>query len=227
MPFLQTLLRRPPSLAARQLPASKTLPRNKPSGWLRWKRTNSTQSKAAAKNTAGTPTSRAERILSKLPPSLQKYTSQLRNAPVSNVVAFLILHELTAIVPLLGLFGFFHYTSIVPLDYILDHYGSYVADGVRRYERYFSRKGWFGFGQEGTGEGEHLARPEAGGASDAAQEAVRERWTSTDTKYKIVVEVALAYAITKALLPVRILGSLWATPWFAGVLGRARRFVGR
>lgn len=34
---------------------------------------------------------------------------------------------------------------------------------------------------------------------------------------KIVVEFATAYAITKVLLPVRIAGSLAATPWFARV----------
>jgi len=40
------------------------------------------------------------------------------------------------------------------------------------------------------------------------------------------VEIALAYAITKALLPLRILASLWATPWAAGLLVRLRSLVG-
>ena len=35
------------------------------------------------------------------------------------------------------------------------------------------------------------------------------------------MEVATAYAITKAMLPGRIVFSVWATPWFARV------FVGR
>lgn len=37
---------------------------------------------------------------------------------------------------------------------------------------------------------------------------------------RLVVEFATAYAITKALLPVRIAASVWATPWFAkSILG--------
>jgi hypothetical protein len=59
------------------------------------------------------------------------------------------------------------------------------------------------------------------GHNDLTTDAV-ERWQSGEQKYRIVVEVALAYAITKALLPIRILGSVWATPWFAGVLVRLR-----
>jgi hypothetical protein len=54
---------------------------------------------------------------------------------------------------------------------------------------------------------------------------------------RIVIEVAAAYAITKALLPVRLILSVWATPWFARVvigrvwkgalgLGRAGRGAG-
>ena len=155
---------------------------------------------------------------------MQKYTSRLRDAPLSHVVAFLILHELTAIVPLFGLFGLFHYTDYVPLGYMMEHYGTYVQDGVRRFEKYFKRKGWFGFGDEQNGEG---SRPVAEPGQSGTQNTVIEKWRSDDTKYKVVVEVALAYAITKALLPLRILGSLWATPWFAGVLVTARQLAGR
>jgi hypothetical protein len=48
-----------------------------------------------------------------------------------------------------------------------------------------------------------------------------------DPRYRVVVEVALAYALTKVLLPVRIVASVWATPWFAGVLMRLRGVVGK
>lgn len=170
--------------------------------------------------------SRAERILSRLPSSMQKYARRLRGAPVSHVVAFLILHEATAVVPLLGLFGLFHYTKVVPLDYMMDHYGEHVAAGVRRFEKYFSRKGWFGFGQEEQQQQQQQqeGQEKEGGpdADAAATDAVLERWTSADAKYKIVVEVALAYAIVKVLLPLRIAASLWATPWFAGLMVRVR-----
>lgn len=164
------------------------------------------------------PSTRASHLLSRLPPSLQKYTTRLRSAPLSHITAFLILHELTAIVPLVGLFGVFHYTQLAPVGYMLEHYGGYVRQGTERFEGYFRRKGWFGFekGEEkekrGDGEGE---------------DEVMRRWEGGEGRYRIVVEVALAYALTKVLLPVRVVGSLWATPWLAGVLGRVRGLVKR
>ncbi|KKY37011.1 putative mitochondrial seryl-trna synthetase [Diaporthe ampelina] len=165
--------------------------------------------------------SRADRILSRLPRGMQGYAGRLRSAPLSHVVAFLVLHELTAVVPLLGLFGLFHYggASAAPIGYMMEHYGGYVRDGTARFERYFTRKGWFGFGQD---DGVEAARGVKGDDGDAA---VMSRWQGSDEKYRIVVEVALAYAITKALLPARIVVSLWATPWFAGLMGRMRRFL--
>ncbi|KAH7152057.1 hypothetical protein B0J13DRAFT_547515 [Dactylonectria estremocensis] len=159
--------------------------------------------------------SRVEHITSKLPRRLQKYTTGLRNAPVSHIVSFLILHEITAIVPVLGLFGLFHYTNYVPVAYVSEYFGGYVQDGVSRFERYFKRKGWFGFGLESKDSSM------ATSVKSTSEEAM-ERWHSGDGRYKVVVEVALAYAITKALLPVRIVCSIWATPWFAGVLVRAK-----
>lgn len=206
-PILSSLRRALPRLPRRQPPPlHKTCPR-------RHKSTSS-----SAPGPGPDPSSRASRILSRLPPSLQRYASRLRGAPVSHVVAFLALHELTAVVPLLGLFGLFHYTDHVPVGYVTEHYGAYVGEGLARFERYFRRKGWFGFG-EGDGDGEaDVAAAGEGGALD--------RWQK-DGRYKVVVEVALAYAITKALLPVRIVASLWATPWFAGVLGRLQMLVRR
>lgn len=149
-----------------------------------------------------------------------RYTRRLQDAPVSHAVAFMILHEITAIVPLFGLFGLFHYTNYVPIDYMMDHYGRQVVEGVQRFERYFRRKGWFGFGADEAATGETDEKNRVADETDSA--AVLQRWTNADTKYKIVVEVALAYAITKALLPIRIVASVSATPWFAGVLARLR-----
>jgi hypothetical protein len=137
------------------------------------------------------------------------------------------------VVPLLGLFGLFHYTEYVPLTWMVGHYGGYVREGVGRFERWFERRGWFGFGQQEQGGQDGV---EGGGGREEGKGVVggkeREgevddalmRWES-EPKYRVVVEVGLAYALTKVLLPVRILGSLWATPWFAGVLGRLGRVV--
>jgi hypothetical protein len=44
-----------------------------------------------------------------------------------------------------------------------------------------------------------------------------EPWAFTKGGTRVVVEVATAYAITKAALPLRIALSIWATPWFARV----------
>ncbi|KAK4157600.1 hypothetical protein C8A00DRAFT_40026 [Chaetomidium leptoderma] len=174
---------------------------------------------AAKANTKASIT-RADRILARLPRPLQRYTSRLRGAPLTHVVAFLVLHELTAVVPLVGLFGLFHFTDHVPVAYMLAHYGGYVREGVGRFERWFRRRGWFGFGEGGVEEGQGVQQQQS------KDGGVMERW-ERDPKYRVVVEIGLAYALTKVLLPLRIIGSVWATPWFAGVLGRLGRVFGR
>lgn len=133
---------------------------------------------------------------------------------MSHVVAFLLLHEATAIVPLVGLFGLFHWggQGWVPSRWT-DSMGASFQEGTERAERYFRRKRWFGFE---PGEVDRERAGDEGGKGDAE---MRRRG---EGGYKIVAEVALAYAITKAFLPVRILASLWATPWCARGLVRAR-----
>ncbi|PTB42214.1 hypothetical protein M441DRAFT_137094 [Trichoderma asperellum CBS 433.97] len=175
-------------------------------------------SSVRAQSTEASGISRLDRLTAKLPKRLQKYTNGLRNAPVSHVVSFMILHEITAIVPLFGLFSLFHYTNYIPVSYVTDHFGESVQGGIERYERYFKRKGLFGFGQEDNSDTSASETT----AQDAHVEDVVQRWHNGEQKYKILVEVALAYAITKALLPVRIIGSVWATPWFAKILVRAK-----
>lgn len=101
-----------------------------------------------------------------------------------------------------------------------EHFGDYFQSGVARFERYFAKKGWFGFSSEDLREGEK------GGSQEMTDEAV-ERWQSGEQKYRILVEVALAYAITKVLIPLRIVVSVSATPWFAGILARTRRLFTR
>lgn len=120
----------------------------------------------------------------------------------------------------MALFGVFHYyVNVEGIEtWLRAHYGAYVSEGTRRFERYFRRKGWFGFGEA---EGEEGERTEEGSIGDDRKKGD----AAAAARYKVVVEVALAYAITKALLPVRIIGSVWATPWFAGVLLQLRRMV--
>ncbi|KAF2496536.1 hypothetical protein BU16DRAFT_458677 [Lophium mytilinum] len=177
-----------------------------------------------ASNSTPPPTrSRIDRINSRLPRFLHPYTTPLASAPASTVTAFLLLHELTAIVPLFALTALFHYTNYLPSSIVE---GEWVASGIERFGRYFRRKGWVE-DTEGEREGEVAA-------AERAREgvAVQDERRGNGNGVRLVVEVATAYAITKALLPVRLVGSVWATPWFARVvvvpvLGIGRRVFGR
>lgn len=87
------------------------------------------------------PRARLIRLTSRLPRFLQRYTTPLINAPLTHISAFLLLHELTAIVPLFTLTGIFHYTQWLP-PYISE--GKWVSNGVEMFGSYFRRKGWLG-----------------------------------------------------------------------------------
>jgi len=108
-----------------------------------WRRNASTSSTTSPPTP---PSSRFDRLNARLPRFLQRYTTPLRNAPVSHITAFLILHELTAIIPLFGLAATFHYTHWLP-PYISE--GQLVSQGVEKFGNYFRRKGWLG--DEGAG----------------------------------------------------------------------------
>src|SRR5436190_18574891 len=61
------------------------------------------------------PTSRTQarfhNLSNRLPLFLRTYTTPLLNAPIAHITSFLILHEITAVVPLFGLVGAFHYAG--------------------------------------------------------------------------------------------------------------------
>ena len=82
---------------------------------------------------------RLEHINSRLPRFLRGYTTPLVNAPISHISAFLLLHELTAVIPLFALAGTFHYTQWLPS---VAGEWKWVADGAEKFGRYFKRKGW-------------------------------------------------------------------------------------
>ena len=95
---------------------------------------------------------RLVRLQSRLPKFLQRYTIALVNAPFSHVTSFLILHELTAIIPLFTLAGFFHYSQWMP-PFISE--GKWVADGMEKFGKWFRKRGWLG--QVGE-DGKHLKK---------------------------------------------------------------------
>lgn len=145
--------------------------------------------------------SRISRLESRLPPFLRRYTTPLRSAPVSHITAFLLLHEITAVVPLLGLTAAFHYFDWLPSWFAE---GELVKEGVEKFGRYARRKGWIDDEERGR-----LATGAEGGGNAAGW------WGVGEGGVRLVVELATAWAVTKVLLPVRLVLSVWATPWFA------------
>ncbi|KAF2685193.1 hypothetical protein K458DRAFT_417261 [Lentithecium fluviatile CBS 122367] len=161
--------------------------------------------------------SRIERFNRRLPRFLHKYTSALSSAPLTHITSFLILHEITAIVPLFGLAATFHYTHWLP-PYFAE--GTWVLQGVERFGKYFRRKGWIR--GEDVGEAEH----------EVQLRRIDHAWNISEGGVRVIVEFATAYAITKVFLPVRIVASVWGTPWFARkavipLMGRFKRMFSR
>lgn len=118
-----------------------------------------------------------------------------------------------------------------------EEYLGVMTKRMERFERWFKRKGYFGFGDEQEQKEEDLdldlsGAVAIGGGEDGEKRSEREKqalikkWQSGDEKYRVLVDAALAYVVTKALLPVRIIVSVQATPWFAGMLGKVRRVFG-
>lgn len=135
------------------------------------------------------PASRIASVESRLPVFLRKYIAPLRNAPVSHITSFMILHEITAVVPLFAFAAAFHYSNWLPPQVAE---WTWVKQGMEKWGRYAKKKGWVN-------------------DEDKAEEGLEDG-------AKVVLELATAWALTKGLLPVRLIGSVWATPWFARVL---------
>ncbi|GAB7330504.1 hypothetical protein MBLNU13_g02103t1 [Cladosporium sp. NU13] len=153
-------------------------------------------------STQAPPASRISRLESRLPAFLRRYILPLRSAPVSHITAFLLLHEITAVIPILGLTAAFHYFDWLP-PWIAE--GALVKAGVEKFGRYLRRKGWI---DDGEVIGEDAKEGRLG--SNAGK-----WWGRGEGGVRIVVELATAYAVTKLLLPVRLVFSVWATPAFA------------
>jgi hypothetical protein len=189
--------------------------------------------------------SRIERFNRRLPKFLHKYTSALANAPVTHITSFLILHELTAIIPLFGLAGYFHYTHWLPPWFAE---GAWIASGVERFGRYFKRKGWIRSDEalEATREIEDIQNDgkqrawmkkrgwlsgsddDGIGSETKRMRKVDQAWNISEGGVRVVVEFATAYTIVKMFLIPRIVFSVWATPTFARwtVIPFLRRFRG-
>ncbi|KAF3927159.1 hypothetical protein ABW20_dc0101650 [Dactylellina cionopaga] len=123
--------------------------------------------------------SRVDRIVARFPRFLRPYTSNLLHQPGTHLTSFLILHELTAVIPLFTFVYVFHVTGWNPSDLLPKEW---IDSGYDRFKRYVERKGW---GEKVDG--------------------------------RLLMNFATSYAVVKALVPVRVLVSLWGMPWFARV----------
>lgn len=182
-------------------------------------------------------TQKTARSSSRLAPYFAELKSKYPHAePRSLVVAFVVLHELTALVPLAVLFGAFHYLGagaalvawIVDETYTTSGSGNGWKDTVRNWlreaetkaERVGRRYGLFGWSKESKEERRarktrELDQNEGEEASPVALSKER-LLVSGD-----VANAAAAYLAVKALLPLRILISLRLSPFLANqVLGR-------
>lgn len=163
---------------------------------------------------------RLQSLNSRLPSFLQRYTTPLLGAPVTHITSFLILHEITAIVPLFALVGAFHYGGWLPSFAVGsaedgNNSNSAFDEGVKKFGKWLRKRGWVDEEQQmraikKEGDGDL-------GLNQAPNHGVR-----------LILEFATAYAVTKALLPVRVAASVWATRWFArNVLVPTGRVMGR
>jgi hypothetical protein len=116
MPFLQ-LLRKPSAIRSKfSIGSARNLLDRKTSTRCQSTNTNPTStSKANGGHAASSKAySRLDRVLDRFPKPLRRYTDALKGAPVTHVVSFLVLHEITAIVPLVGLSCLFHWGNWLP-----------------------------------------------------------------------------------------------------------------
>ena len=129
--------------------------------WRAWRCNNrrllSTKPDDVAPEVSQKSRSRIVRLTSRLPSFLKAYTEPLVNAPITHISSFLILHEITAVIPLLGLAATFHYTNWMP-PFISE--GKWVSDGVEKFGKYFRKKGWLG--EDGARRHRWWGRGEAG-----------------------------------------------------------------
>ncbi|PKY03889.1 hypothetical protein P168DRAFT_210139, partial [Aspergillus campestris IBT 28561] len=150
------------------------------------------------------------RLNDRLPAFLRAYTTPLLGAPATYITSFLILHELTAIVPLFGLVAAFHYGNWLP-DLTANRS---FEEGTQRFARWLRKKGWVEDADVESVVGEGSSDDSIGRLSPTKEAAGGKEGTGA----WLILEFATAYAITKAFLPLRIAASFWATPWFARVV---------
>lgn len=153
---------------------------------------------------------RIDRWIAQLPRFAQPPLVALRTAPTSYVVSFAILHELTAIVPLIGLIGLFHYTRWLPAWFAE---GDMISSAIEKMGRYFRKKGWI----DPDDEAEVERRVKEGNARmfEEQRQAASKAWNRRENASRLLVETATAWAVVKVLLVPRVILSAFWAPGFA------------
>ncbi|PYH96141.1 hypothetical protein BO71DRAFT_281051, partial [Aspergillus ellipticus CBS 707.79] len=149
-----------------------------------------------------------------LPPFLRAYTTPLVAAPSASIISFLILHELTALVPLVGLAADFHYSDRLP-DFTSN---AVFQERVQQLGKYLRKRGYVEDADVQSAIADSQRGPDSGepDASEFEPDASEETAVvARNEGARLIMEIAAAYTIVKALLPLRIVVSVWATPWFA------------
>ncbi|KAF2153353.1 hypothetical protein K461DRAFT_267941 [Myriangium duriaei CBS 260.36] len=184
------------------------------------------RSSTSTTNTNPSPPTALQRLQSRLPPRLRPYLNPLLSAPVSHITSFLMLHELTAILPLAGLFSLFHYSSSTWTERWRARLEESPAftEGVRKWGSYARKKGWVKDEEADGGrevyvgqEGERVTETMEERTEELAGKIGAEEAVVVAGAPRVVLELAAAWAVTKVLLPARLAVSVWATPWFARV----------
>ncbi|GAA5992596.1 hypothetical protein JCM11641_006538 [Rhodosporidiobolus odoratus] len=171
---------------------------------------------------------------------LQPYLAQLSQRyphtdPASLTVSFLLLHELTAIVPFLIFFAAFSSLSLgaglvsstlsTTSDSLQERSGwrgtlrGWLEESEDKVEKVGRRYGLFGWDKETKDQREARRQKEK---KHAERGVVKVRDLAVGGK---VADAVAAYLVVKTLLPLRILLSLRLSPWLAnGAIGRFRQW---
>ncbi|KAE8553275.1 hypothetical protein EYB25_004657 [Talaromyces marneffei] len=153
---------------------------------------------------------RLQKFNNRLPSFLRGYTTPLISAPTTHITSFLVLHEITAVVPLFGLFAVFHYSGWTPLLSAGDD--NSFNETIQRFGKWMTKKGWVG------SEDVEVAKKVSSTATTLTEDGDNTQVLTQQKGAQLVLQFAAAYVTTKALLPLRIVTCAWATPWFARVL---------
>jgi hypothetical protein len=143
-----------------------------------------------------------DRWTERLPRRLRGPLLALRSYPASYLVSFKILHELTAVVSLLGFVALFHYSQWLPVSIVE---GSYINASVEKIGRWFRKRGWISEVAEKEVEDQ---------VKEGNLEQMNQEWDSKSPN-RFLVEFATAYAVVKVLMPARLLLSAFWAPGFA------------